>query len=103
MAASEALLFQADRRGCRMEWTDDAAARAAGEWGGSPEVESPLDLIEYYRRRGARYFADLGSRDPLSPRKGLHDAVRRRYKVIVDSPEVLIADLSDSGMHLNAN
>ena len=41
--------------------------------------------------------------DPLSPRKGLHDAVRRRYKVIVDSPEVLIADLSDSGMHLNAN
>ena len=66
-------------------------------------VESPLDLIEYYRLRGARYFADLGSRDPVSPRKGLHDAVRRRYKVIVDSPEVLIAELSDSGTHWNAN
>jgi hypothetical protein len=103
VAASEALLFQADRRGCRMEWTNDAARRAAGEWMGSPGVENPLDLIEYYRSRGACYFADLGSRDPLSPRKGLHDAVRRRYKVIVDSPEVLIADLSGSGMHLNAN
>jgi 4-amino-4-deoxy-L-arabinose transferase-like glycosyltransferase len=103
VAASEALLYQADRRGCRMEWTDDAAARAAGEWGGSPAVESPLDLIEFYRRRGARYFADLGGRDPESQRKGLHDAIRRRYKVIVDSPEVLIADLSDSGMSLNAN
>jgi hypothetical protein len=103
IAAPEALLFQSDRRGCRMEWTDDAAARAAGEWGGAAAVESPLDLIEYYRRRGARYFADLGSGDLVSPRKGLHDAVRRRYKVIVDSPEVLIADLSDSGTHWNAN
>ena len=34
VAASEALLFQADRRGCRMEWTSDAARRAAGEWAG---------------------------------------------------------------------
>jgi hypothetical protein len=103
VAASEALLFQADRRGCRMEWTSEAARRAAGEWVLSPKVENPVDLIDYYRLRGARYFADLGSRDPLSPRKGLHDAVRRRYKVIVDSPEVLIAELSNSGTHWNAN
>jgi 4-amino-4-deoxy-L-arabinose transferase-like glycosyltransferase len=103
VAASEALLYQADRRGCRMEWTDDAAVRAAGEWGAAQEVKSPFDLIEYYRRCGARYFADLGCGDSLSQRKGLHDAVRRRYKVIVDSPEVLIADLSESGMSLHAN
>jgi hypothetical protein len=103
VAASEALLFQADRRGCRMEWTSDAARRAAGEWMSPSPVESPLDLIEYYRVRGACYFVDLGSRDPRSPRKGLHDAVRRRYKVIVDSPEVLIAELSNSGTHWNAN
>ena len=46
-----------------------------------------------YRRRGARFFADLGDRgaDPL--RMALHNAVRRRYKVIVDRPEVIIADL----------
>jgi 4-amino-4-deoxy-L-arabinose transferase-like glycosyltransferase len=103
VAASEALLYQADRRGCRMEWTDDAAARAAGEWGGGADVTGPLDLIEYYRLRGARYFADLGSADSRSGRKGLHDRVRRRYKVIVDSPDVLIADLSESGISLNAN
>ncbi len=105
VAASEALLFQADRRGCRMEWTGDAARRAAGEWPGeAPQVESPLDLIDHYRLRGARYFADLGCRDPHSPRKGLHDAVRERYKVIVDSPDVFIADLSiNSGAHWNAN
>ena len=63
VAASEALLYQADRRGCRMEWTDHAAARAAGEWGSGARAEGPLDLIEYYRQRGARYFADLGSRE----------------------------------------
>jgi Dolichyl-phosphate-mannose-protein mannosyltransferase len=105
VAASEALLFQADRRGCRMEWTGDAARRAAGEWAdGAPQVESPLDLIDYYRLRGARYFADLGCRDPHSPRKGLHDAVRERYKVIVDCPDVFIADLShNSGAHWNGN
>ena len=103
VAASEALLFQADRRGCRMEWTSDAARRAAGEWGGRPHGRKPPRSDRLLPPPGARYFADLGSRDPLSPRKGLHDAVRRRYKVIVDSPEVLIADLSDSGTHWNAN
>jgi hypothetical protein len=103
VAAPEALLFQADRRGCRMEWTSDAARRAAGEWVGRSPVESPLELIEHYRMAGARYFADLGCCDPLSPRKGLHDAVRERYKVIVDTPDVLIADLSNSGTHWHAN
>jgi hypothetical protein len=103
VAASEALLFQADRRGCRMEWTPAAAGRAAQEWGGHPSVDSPLELLEYYRHRGARYFADLGSGGTDPERKGLHDVVRRRYKVIVDSPEVIIADLTDSGTHWNAN
>jgi Dolichyl-phosphate-mannose-protein mannosyltransferase len=99
VAAPEALLFESDRRGCRMEWTAAAAARAAGEWGAGPVVETPLDLVEFYRRRGARYFADLG--DPS--RKGLHDVVRRRYKVMVDTPEVIIAELADPEVHWNAN
>jgi hypothetical protein len=103
IVAPEALLFQADRRGCRLEWTRPAAERAAGEWGNMHEVENPLELLAYYRRRGARYFADLGSRGADPRRKGLHDAVRQRYKVIVDRPEVIIADLVDSGMHWNAN
>jgi 4-amino-4-deoxy-L-arabinose transferase-like glycosyltransferase len=103
VVAPEALLFQADRRGCRMEWTTPAARRAAGEWGAECEVDGPLDLLEYYRRQGARYFADLGCRDRDTQRKGLHESVRRRYKVIVDSPEVIIADLAGSEMHWNAN
>jgi len=103
IAAPEALLFQADRRGCRMEWTRPAVERAAGEWSDEHDVQDPLELLAYYRLQGARYFADLGSRDADSRRKGLHDAVRRRYKVIVDRPEVIIADLVESGMHWNAN
>ena len=90
---------------------------AAAAWSGAPprrqerpasgkrddEVDGPLELVEYYRRQGARYFADLGCREADPTRKGLHDAVRRRYKVIVDRPDVIIAELADSETHWNAN
>jgi hypothetical protein len=103
VVAPEALLFQADRRGCRLEWTPSAVRRAAGEWSASGEVHDPLDLVETYRRLGARYFADLGGSDADPCRMALHDAVRRRYKVIVDRPEVIIADLVAAEMlpHVN--
>ena len=101
--APEALLFQADRRGCRLEWTPSAVRRAAGEWGAENEVQDPLDLVEYYQRRGARYFADLGNRQADPRRMALHDGVRRRYKVIVDRPEVIIADLVVAEMNPHAN
>ena len=103
LVAPEALLFQADRRGCRMEWSVAAASRAAGEWEPGRRVDGPLELVEYYRRQGARYFADLGCRESDLTRKGLHDAIRRRYKVIVDRPDVIIANLADSETHWNAN
>lgn len=103
VVAPEALLFQADRRGCRMEWTTPAARRAAGEWRAETEVDGPLDLLDYYRRQGARYFADLGSCDRDTRREGLHEAVRRRYKVIVDCPEVIIAELPGPEIYWNAN
>jgi 4-amino-4-deoxy-L-arabinose transferase-like glycosyltransferase len=103
VVAPEALLFSADRRGCRMEWSDSAAARAAGEWDPRQRVNGPLELVEYYRRQGARFFADLGCRDTDLARKGLHDAVRQRYKVIVDRPDAIIAELADSETHWNAN
>jgi hypothetical protein len=147
-ASSEALLYQADRRGCRMEWTAPAARRAAGEWPGkralsansanvgqpfqadvrlesltyngvrlesptcngatsavprSDDVENPMKLLEFYRGRGARYFADLGNVRHDAMRMALHDFVRRRYKVIVDCPEVIIADLADSETRPHAN
>ncbi len=108
LVAPEALLFASDRRGCRLEWTETAARRAAGEWGRAEAgaVRGPLDLVAFYRARGARYFADLGDRPGDPRRMALHDAVRRRYKVIVDRPEVIIADLdavTAAGMMPHAN
>lgn len=94
VVAPEALLFASDRRGCRLEWGERAAARAAGEWGGELEGTDPLALIEFYRARGARFVADVAAEgDPT--RLALHDAVRRRYNVLVDRPGVLLAALSE--------
>lgn len=108
VVAPEALLFASDRRGCRLEWTEPAARRAAGEWGeaDSRAIRGPEDLVAFYRDHGARYFADLGDRRDDPRRMALHDAVRRRYKVIVDRPEVIIADLeavSTAGIMPHAN
>jgi hypothetical protein len=91
--APEALLFQADRRGCRLEWTPSSVARAAGEWGVAQDVQSPIELVEYYRQHGVRYFADLRGVGSEPRRKVVHEAVKRRYKVIVECPDVMIADL----------
>ncbi|WP_406695474.1 glycosyltransferase family 39 protein [Singulisphaera sp. Ch08] len=94
VAAPEALLFASDRRGCRMEFTDSAAKRAAGEWGKSLDSDGPLALVEFYRAHGARFVADVLTDDPK--RLALHEEIRRRYKVLVDRPGVLLAVLIDS-------
>jgi hypothetical protein len=93
LVAPEALLFQADRRGCRLECTPNAVRRAAGEWGVEQDVHSGAELVEFYQHQGARYFADLGADADDWRRMALHELVRRRYKVIVDSCQVLIAEL----------
>lgn len=93
VVAPEALLFASDRRGCRMEYTRPAARRAAGEWGESLDSQGPLALVEFYRAHGARFVADLATDDPN--RLALHEAIRRRYKVLVDRPGVLLAVLTD--------
>jgi 4-amino-4-deoxy-L-arabinose transferase-like glycosyltransferase len=103
VASSEALLYAADRRGCRMEWTAGAARRAAGEWQAGEGVDDPVSLLAYYRDQGARYFADLGNSGGNPRRMALHDFVRRRYKVIIDRPEVIIADLATSEARPHAN
>jgi hypothetical protein len=103
VVSPEALLFAADRRGCRLELSERSTRRAAGEWIGNATVENPIELLEHYRAMGALYFADLGARVPDLEREVLHDAVRRRYKVLIDLPEVMIADLRASEMHLHAN
>ena len=94
LVAPEALLYASDRRGCRLELTRRAAKRAAGEWGKTLEGDGPLALIEFYRMQGVRYVADLVTTDPA--RLALHDAIRGRYKVVVDRHGVLLAVLIDS-------
>ncbi len=98
LVAAEPLLYQADRRGCRLEFTPQAAARAAAEWPGEAGegVKGPLDLIDFYRRQGARFVADVGPAPGDDRRKALHQAIRGRYKVLVDHHSVIIAELNPS-------
>ncbi len=94
LVAPEPLLLRANRRGCRLEFTDKGAERAALEWGPDGSVvKTPLDLVEFYRTRGAVWFADVGAGDDDAPRMALHAGIRRRYKVVVDRPEVFLAKL----------
>ncbi|WP_168222158.1 glycosyltransferase family 39 protein [Aquisphaera giovannonii] len=99
LVAAEPLLYQADRRGCRLERTPSAAARAAAEWPGAPTRDAldPADLVEFYRARGARYVADLASGPADPARDALHRTIRARYKVVKDTPSVLIAELESRG------
>jgi 4-amino-4-deoxy-L-arabinose transferase-like glycosyltransferase len=94
LVAPEALLFAADRRGGRLETSPTAEQRAAGEWGGTLSVDDPLALVAFYRARGARYVADVTpGTDPR--RLALHEAIRRRYNVVMDRDGVLIAVLTE--------
>lgn len=97
IVAPEALIYYGERRGCRLETTPSGCRRAAGEWGARLNRDSALELVALYAAAGARYFADVGSsaETPVvgGGRSDLHEAIRRRYKVIVDLPAVLIAEL----------
>ena len=97
VVAPEALLYSADRRGCRLELPPEAARRAAGEWGGRlDDPADPLGLVEFYRARGASFLADLGpgaGEDPDPRRAAFFRAARARYRVRVDRPGAFIAEL----------
>lgn len=98
VVASEALLYAADRRGCRLELPPPAARRAAGEWASPPpSLDGPLALVEFYRNRGATHLAvlrpdsDAGT-DP--DRDALIAAARRRHRVVVDRDGLLLVALT---------
>src|SRR5262249_51234907 len=93
IVAPEALIYAADRKGCRLETSPEGARRAAGEWGQAwtREESTAARLVEWYRTRGATYFADVG--DPAGGRlRGeLHDSLRLRYdSVVIDRPGILV-------------
>lgn len=92
LVASEALLYFADRRGCRLEWSAAARRRAASEWGARIGGDEPLELVEAYRRLGATHLAELSARLERTP--GLRDRLLERYSVAVDRPEVLVVSLA---------
>ena len=95
IAAPEALLYLADRKGCRLEYQPKARVRAAGEWGATIDRADPLALVELYRSKGARYVADLLPVGDEPDRRALHDAIRRRYNVVMDRDGVIVAELVD--------
>jgi len=99
VVAPEALLFASDRRGCRLEFARGSVLRAAGEWGETLRGDGPTALVEFYRGRGASYFADVGGAvGPAQPaRLALHRAIRRRYKILLERPGVLLAALVEHG------
>lgn len=100
LIAPEALLFAADRRGCRLE-VGPSAERAASEWGGSIDPERTLALVRFYQSKGARYFADLTDPPPDPARKALHVAVRKAFPLRYDSDGVLVAELPVSGVRFD--
>ncbi len=98
VVAPEALLYAADRRGCRLEFSRASVQRAAGEWGTGESATDAAELVEFYKNHGARFFADLGDAAAAgdSARLALHKAIRSRYKILVDLPGVvLLAVLND--------
>lgn len=99
LVAPEALLYAADRRGCRLEWTPGAVARAAGEWGAEAR-DDPRDLIEFYRRHGARFAADLRGEDPR--RRLIAPYLRTHHRVLVDDGRLILAELVAPEPHADA-
>lgn len=93
LVAPEALLFAADRRGCRLDWSPDGQARAASEWGAQSPVppRDVLFLANFYRDHGARWLADLPGRLDAVP--GARQALTDRYTTLVDGPHVVLVDL----------
>ena len=97
LVAVEPLLYQADRRGCRLEFTPQSAARAAAEWPGSTAEDDrgsprPHRLLSkagrpIRGRRRCRAAAMTGERPCIRQSGG-------RYKVLVDQNRVIIAELT---------
>ena len=96
VVAPEALLFAADRRGCRWEPTPSAASRAAGEWGGRLEdPDDPIALVEFYRSRGADALAILTTGTGPDPLRRL---AKQRYRVLAERPGFLLVALEPRGL-----
>ncbi len=93
IVAPEALLFYADRRGCRLEYTMAAATRAASEWEPQGQLISPIELIDLYRRNGARWAADLNADSSDQLRFDLNESLAHIYKLMPGHYDFVLAKL----------
>ena len=96
VVAPEALLFAADRRGCRLEFTALGGPPRGRGVGGVARGFRPGRAGGVLPRHGARLRRRRACRQPsAAERLALHDAIRRRYNVLWTAPGVLIAELTE--------
>jgi hypothetical protein len=118
--ASEAVLYQSDLKGYRLEFNPEAMSRAALEWRIALRMpEKPLSLVEFYWKAHSLGFlddskpielqgrsrfpsknirllvADVGPTEIGPRRKAWREAIRNRPNttILADEPGYLIAEL----------
>lgn len=94
LIAPEALLYESDRRGARLEFDPASCRRSAGEWGERLDEADAIALAEVFRRQGIRYAADVGPAPSGSTRRLFREALRSRAtRVLIDRPHLFLARL----------
>jgi hypothetical protein len=97
VAAHSSVLFYADRRGFTFAYGPDEIDYLFGTWGKSELETTPEQLLDFYRRQGARYFVELLGTDRERNNRAFFDYVITHYQVVAMEPEkYLIASLAES-------
>jgi hypothetical protein len=97
LIATEAALYEADRKGYRLETAPESVRRAIGEWGRTvpSELATPKMLVRWYHEQGGRYLADVG--DPARGRRGgwVESFRHPPNRVLEDRPGLLLVELPE--------
>jgi hypothetical protein len=80
------VLFYADRRGFAFDARSGDVAYLLGTFGESRAAPTAIDLIEFYRQRGATHFVELLGSNREHDRTELFESIRSRYRVLRDEP-----------------
>jgi len=105
LIAPEAVLYYADCRGFRLEFSPEAIRRASGEWGAPIGLDrasvDPMALVDFYAKQpGAMkpwFVADVGSTVGDERRTAWRAALRRRpnTRIIVNKPTLILAAIDE--------
>jgi hypothetical protein len=80
------VLFYADRRGFAFDARPGDVEYLLGTFGESRAAPDAIDLIEFYRQRGATHFVELLGSNREHDHPGLFEFVRSHYCVLRDEP-----------------